>query len=308
MAKSVSKFRSLSWVHLGGHYFRAAAPLFGSIRLEKFGDEFLVLYSVPGFSDEFVAGNFDSPQSAMDAAEHEYQRRMEEFLRVDGFFGGDEKAEAVESSHGWVGYNSGPCEWFWSENRKELEHELTDDIRPATHLERYLLNKQGNRTHENDDPAFAAALTNEQRELVLLQIVEGMGGTVDSSESKWSWLNWFCSDEVYGVQADTFNRCDEKGWLSTSHDTSSDTSKATITAAGRAILQAVSAVHTRGRPGHAAIKTAPSTRDGRVGEMNAGRAIYFLQRFKGEEKMLGPHEQWALDFSINALQAFEDAS
>ena len=43
--------------------------------------------------------------------------------------------------------------------------------------------------------------------------------------------------------------------------------------------------------------------DGTVGEMTPDRAIYFLKRFKGEEKMLGPHEQWALDFSIAILSA-----
>ena len=55
--------------------------------------------------------------------------------------------------HGWICYNSGPCEWFWSEDRNQLVHELSDDIRPATHLEKYFLNKIGNRTHEHDDPA-----------------------------------------------------------------------------------------------------------------------------------------------------------
>jgi hypothetical protein len=42
-------------------------------------------------------------------------------------------------------------------------------------------------------------------------------------------------------------------------------------------------------------------REGCVGSMTPDRAIYFLQRFKGEEKMLGPHEQWALDYAISAL-------
>jgi hypothetical protein len=44
---------------------------------------------------------------------------------------------------------------------------------------------------------------------------------------------------------------------------------------------------------------APS--EGRAGEMTPDRAIYFLERFKREEKMLGPNEQWALEFAIAAL-------
>ena len=35
--------------------------------------------------------------------------------------------------------------------------------------------------------------------------------------------------------------------------------------------------------------------------MTAERAAYFLRRFKRDEKMLGPHEQQALDFAIAAL-------
>jgi hypothetical protein len=71
-------------------------------------------------------------------------------------------SEIAESAkHGWVGYNSGPCEWLWAEERSSLEHELTDDIRPATHLEKYFLNREGNRTHENDDPVPTACLVDQ---------------------------------------------------------------------------------------------------------------------------------------------------
>ena len=35
--------------------------------------------------------------------------------------------------------------------------------------------------------------------------------------------------------------------------------------------------------------------------MTAERSIYFLERFKRDEKLLGPNEQLALDFAINAL-------
>src|SRR5690242_18331148 len=54
-------------------------------------------------------------------------------------------------------------------------------------------------------------LTNEQKEITLLRIIAAMGGNTDSSESKWSWLNWFCGDEIHGAQDDTFNRCHAKG-------------------------------------------------------------------------------------------------
>lgn len=283
--------------------------------------------------------------------------------------------------HGWVCYNGGPSEWFWSEDRARLEHELSDDIRPATHLEKYLLNKQDNRTHEHDDPTELPipALTAEQRELVLLQIIADMGGETDSSESKWSWLNWFCSDEAVG-QSDTFNRCDEKGWLATSHNTSHDTSTSWLAADGKAVLEEVSKItprkmersgrsiarapYTEGLTAavkqnrHRALQVAKpigyisgetsqllergTKQQGELlrtpsrgfeipvydadsifkvadalltiplrldrpedcrGEMTSERAIYFLNRFKSEEKLLGPHERWAIDFAVAALAA-----
>jgi hypothetical protein len=262
-----------------------------------------------------------------------------------------------------------------------LEHELSDDIRPATLLEKHLLNMQDNPTHEHDDPSELAvpALTAEQRELVLIQIIAAMGGETDSSESKWSWLNWFCSDETDG-QSDTFNRCDEKGWLATSHNTSHDTSTSWLTADGKAVLEEVAKVTPRKMERTArSIARAPypegvaaalkenrqralnaakaigyisgetsqllergvkqqgellraAARGSEIpvydtdsifkaadalltlplavarpeecsGEMTSERAIYFLKRFKGEEKLLGPHERWAIDFAVAALAA-----
>jgi hypothetical protein len=290
-------------------------------------------------------------------------------------------ASAGEAPHGWVCYNAGPGEWFWSAERSRLEHELSDDIRPATHLEKYLLNKQDNRTHEYDDPASMPipALAAEQRELVLLQIIAAMGGATDSSESKWSWLNWFCDDEDDG-QLDTFNRCDEKGWLSTSHNTSHDTSTSWLTSEGKEVLEKIgeatpkkmerparsiarapfpqgvenalkenrrralgaakpigyisgetSQLLERGMKQQGELLRVPSggfeipvydtdsifkAADALLalpmsiarpeecrGEMTSERAIYFLNRFKSEEKLLGPHERWAIDFAVAALAA-----
>lgn len=79
-------------------------------------------------------------------------------------------------------------------------------------------------------------LTNEQKEITLLRIIEAMGGTTDSSENPHSWLNWFCSDEIHNVQEDTFNRCEAKGWIFTTHNSDWDTSTTRLTEAGRAAL------------------------------------------------------------------------
>jgi hypothetical protein len=42
--------------------------------------------------------------------------------------------------------------------------------------------------------------------------------------------------------------------------------------------------------------------------MTPSRAIYFLKRFKREEKLLGPNEQLAIDFSIEVLSGKERAN
>lgn len=47
-------------------------------------------------------------------------------------------------------------------------------------------------------------------------------------------------------------------------------------------------------------------REGCTGPMTAERASYFLERFKREEKMLGPHEQWALDYALSSLRTAPD--
>jgi hypothetical protein len=78
-------------------------------------------------------------------------------------------------------------------------------------------------------------LTCEQKELVLLSIAAEMGGRFDSGDYSWSWLNWFCDDSIDGT--DTFNRCHDKKWLCTSHETSTDESVTSLTDAGRAALK-----------------------------------------------------------------------
>lgn len=88
-------------------------------------------------------------------------------------------------------------------------------------------------------PKSAPELTSEQKEIALLRIIEAMGGTTDSSENPHSWLNWFCADEVHNVQEDTFNRCEAKGWIFTTHNSDWDTSTTTLTSAGRAVIASI---------------------------------------------------------------------
>jgi len=87
-----------------------------------------------------------------------------------------------------------------------------------------------------DGPRPALELTNEQKEITLLLIIAAMGGNTYAGDSPYCWLNWFCSDEVHNGHSDTFNRCIEKGWITSGHCTSFDTSTASLTELGRAML------------------------------------------------------------------------
>jgi hypothetical protein len=68
-----------------------------------------------------------------------------------------------------------------------------------------------------------------------LTVLLKSGGHTDSSDGPYNWINAFCGDDdENGV--DTFNRACDMGFVSTTHETSYDTSLSTLTEHGRAWL------------------------------------------------------------------------
>ena len=65
------KPKRLVWESLSGsgQFYRANAPLFGSVRVENYGRGFNVLWSVPGYCDTLVPGSFASAEAAQAAAQ-----------------------------------------------------------------------------------------------------------------------------------------------------------------------------------------------------------------------------------------------
>ena len=63
--------KQLEWEMLSesGQFYRANAPLFGSVRVENYGGGFNVLWSVPGYCDTLVPGRFVSAELAQAAAQ-----------------------------------------------------------------------------------------------------------------------------------------------------------------------------------------------------------------------------------------------
>ena len=62
--------------------FRAAAPLFGSIRVERFSTSrpWQINWSVPGYCDTLLAGEWADAESAMKAAEEHVAEICQSFV------------------------------------------------------------------------------------------------------------------------------------------------------------------------------------------------------------------------------------
>jgi len=79
--RTPTQVKPLVWEKLQNGDYRAAAPLFGSVRIECYAaDEFVVLWSVPGFCDTVVAGTFLTANDAKAAFHTQYTRRILETL------------------------------------------------------------------------------------------------------------------------------------------------------------------------------------------------------------------------------------
>lgn len=76
--------KALEWEEIGSGFYRARAPLFGNIRVEKYGKRFTVCYSLPGYSDTFTPGDFATADEAKTAAQADYEQRIRSVLEERG--------------------------------------------------------------------------------------------------------------------------------------------------------------------------------------------------------------------------------
>lgn len=69
------RVKPLVWEDFGDVVFVARAVLFGNIRVEQFGrdDTWIVCFSVPGYSDTLIDGEWPTPDAAKAAAQTEYE-------------------------------------------------------------------------------------------------------------------------------------------------------------------------------------------------------------------------------------------
>lgn len=74
--------KPLIWEHLGGDHYRAMCPLFGNLRIERYSGDFMVNWSVPGFCDSFIKGEFETLSAAVEATQIEYERRLSTVLNL----------------------------------------------------------------------------------------------------------------------------------------------------------------------------------------------------------------------------------
>jgi Lar family restriction alleviation protein len=85
--------KPLEWEEIGSGFYRAKAPLFGNIRVEKYGTRFTVCYSLPGYSDTFTPGDFATAEAAKTAAQADYEQRVRNTLLDNPQL--DSRAEAI---------------------------------------------------------------------------------------------------------------------------------------------------------------------------------------------------------------------
>lgn len=72
------RVKPLMWEAFGTMAFIAQAPLFGRLRVEQFGrgNTWTVCFSVPGYCDTFLAGEWADADAAKAAAQADYERRI----------------------------------------------------------------------------------------------------------------------------------------------------------------------------------------------------------------------------------------
>ena len=75
-AAGAVRVKPLAWKGMGENHARAAAPLFGTIRVENYGAGFAISWSVPGFSDVFCDGRWPTIEAAKAAAQADYEARI----------------------------------------------------------------------------------------------------------------------------------------------------------------------------------------------------------------------------------------
>lgn len=79
---SAGIIKPLIWERLGGDHYRAKCPLFGNLRIERYGGDFMVNWSVPGYCNSFIEGEFATLSAAAEATQIEYERRLSAVLNV----------------------------------------------------------------------------------------------------------------------------------------------------------------------------------------------------------------------------------
>lgn len=91
--------KPLEWEDIGSGFSRARAPLFGNIRVEKYGARFTTYYSVPGYANTFAEGDFSTAEDAKAACEAEYQRRMISALAPQAGDNAEEPVAVLDDLH-----------------------------------------------------------------------------------------------------------------------------------------------------------------------------------------------------------------
>lgn len=77
----VSVVKPLVWEKLSDNCYRAKLPLIGNLRVETYGgDEWFILWSIPGYCETFTPGTFKNADDAKAAAQSDFTARIQSQL------------------------------------------------------------------------------------------------------------------------------------------------------------------------------------------------------------------------------------
>lgn len=112
---------------------------------------------------------------------------------------------------------------------------FSEHVTPAVVRLKFTLLSALDRTREAGEDAGNAP---DERLRMFLEILSAAGGQQDASDTRWNWINAFC-EEHEDRNPDTFNLAIDRGFTTSTHDTSHDIATVYLTDAGREALAAM---------------------------------------------------------------------
>ncbi|MCQ0986442.1 hypothetical protein [Jiella marina] len=145
--------KPLQFEHLGGDFWRAPAPLFGNIRVDHYGEDYAVTWSVPGITDTLVPGSWPTANEAKTAAQTHYEGVVLACLQAAPAQTEIDPAKASLQSDVGMAYARGVA--AQSESVRQMKRER-DDAREQTEMLRAALERIATGSNDRVSKRYAS--------------------------------------------------------------------------------------------------------------------------------------------------------